>query len=319
MNDPLSAAAWLLERWLPGVRAEIVRGEAPRVLDEDWAETPPSPERVARYGAFPEDRHPVAVERFPIGKEDLMFGAQRAGAGFPDESAEQASGFLTPVLEAAGPPDRRTRALAVFVVGMMVEDNEDLLRVAVVAEPGGPVLRDEVHLLVRAWQGHTARLALSLGEPAPDDLGTRVSCLTTLLSEFLYMNNNNQVDFEVGFWEPGEPVEIDWEFAETEEEEERGFLRKLSPDELDSALTGSEQAMIELAWAVAVGDASLGDPDDLLVRWLFRDLIGTLRAAVGPPVDAHGAGLPLELAGEGACLVLAGSERTAVVEIDDGF
>ncbi|GAA1539878.1 hypothetical protein GCM10009678_22750 [Actinomadura kijaniata] len=166
MNDPLSAAAWLLERWLPGVRAEIVRDEAPRALDEDWAGTPPSPERVARYGAFGGTRHPVAVERFPI-EEDLMFGAQRAEAGFPDESAEQALGFLTPVLE------------------------------------------DEVHLLVRAREGHTARLALSPGGPAPDDLDTRVSCLTTLLSEFLYMNNNNQVDFEVGFREPGEPVEID--------------------------------------------------------------------------------------------------------------
>jgi hypothetical protein len=73
-GSPLSAGVYLLERWLPGIQAVIVRGEAPGELDEDWAELP-SVERVARYGGFPRtfpgggERHPVAVERFEIKDE----------------------------------------------------------------------------------------------------------------------------------------------------------------------------------------------------------------------------------------------------------
>ncbi|MEU7899821.1 hypothetical protein AB0B45_44120 [Nonomuraea sp. NPDC049152] len=351
-GNPLSAGVYLLERWLPGIQAVIVRGEAPGELDEDWAALP-SVERVARYGGFPGtfpgggDRHPVSVERFEIKDKQMMFGAQRAAAGFPEAGAERALAFLTPVLEAAaGPLDRRKRALAAFVAGMLVEGNGDLLRIAVAAEPGGSPLDDEVHLLVRGRRGHTARLAVVPAASVPpegrDDPEFHIACVTTLLSEFLYMNNNNQVTFEVTFGSHALPASADpeaadaafragpppgeWEFAQTPEEEAAGLLRRLADDDLEAVLADSESAMIQDAWGLAVhwDESPPEDPGDHLVHWLFGELLDTVRAEVtGDPGGAlrlaYGAGLPLELAGDGACLVLVGSKRTGVIEIDDGY
>lgn len=227
---------------------------------------------------------------------------------------------------------------------MLVEGDEDLLRITVAAEPGGPALDDEIHLLVRTWRGDTARLAVAPAVAVPperDDPESHVACLTTLLSEFLYMNNNNQVTFEVTFRahdlpasaDPeaadaalrAAPPPIDWEFTETPEEEADGFLRRLNGDDLEAVLAASERAMIEDAWGLAMHDDSPPqDPGDHLVHWLFKDLLDTVRAEVtgdtgGAPRLAYGAGLPLELSGEGACLVLIGPERTAVIDIDDGY
>ncbi|MFI8546285.1 hypothetical protein [Spirillospora sp. NPDC077959] len=349
-NDPLAAGVKLLERWLPGVRVSLVHGEAPRALDVDWEEQPPSLAQVAQYAGFAgrAERRPVAVQRFEIEDADEMFGAHRAAAGFPDAGAEQALAFLVPVLEAAaGPLDRRTRAVAAFVAGMLVEDNEDLLRIQVAAEPGGSPLEDEVHLMVRTWRGDTGRLSVAPAGATPPDQGdaeSRIACLTTLLSELLYINNNNQVTFEVTFMAHDLPVSVDldaadaalraapppgigWDFAETpEEEDDDGLLLRWSLDELEAALADSERALIELAWGTGMGaggSPSMEDPGDHFVHWLLKDLLNTIRAEVtgtpdGPPRLAYGKGLPLELTGDGACLVLVGPDRIAVIDIDDG-
>ncbi|WP_031173362.1 hypothetical protein [Streptosporangium roseum] len=123
------------------------------------------------------------------------------------------------------------------------------------------------------------------------------------------------------------PPPGEWEFAQTPEKEEAaGLLRRLADDGLEAVLADSESAMIQDAWGLAAhwGESPPEDPGDHLVHWLFGELLDTVRAEVtGAPGGAlrlaYGAGLPLELAGDGACLVLGGPERTGVIEIDDGY
>jgi hypothetical protein len=171
-------------------RLALVGGEAP---GEEWTSTPSLIE-VAEYGAFPDtfagpggQRHPPAVERFDISDPDeTSDGPLQASWGRPTEGAEQAYELLIGALQSGGGLDRRGRALAGYAAGHLAADATDLLRIVVAAEPGGPALDDELHLLTRRWRT-TWRLSLASAPIVPDtpvEAGYRIACVTTLLGEF---------------------------------------------------------------------------------------------------------------------------------------
>ncbi|MFE1774245.1 hypothetical protein [Streptomyces sp. NPDC059008] len=222
----------LFARWLPQWRLAVVGGDAPPSYEEEWtAAAAPSLAEVSDYGAFPLTfagldgrRHPVAVERYDIEDPDATSdGPLHASWGLPDDGAEEAFTFLVEALESGpGGLDRRGRALAGYLAGYLAADGTDLLRITAAAEPGGPALDDELHMMVRS-DTKTTRLALALApdaadralapdasEPAPGPVAPdssdvsdvsehRIACTTTLLSEFLRINNTDAVTFEVTF------------------------------------------------------------------------------------------------------------------------
>ncbi len=356
---PLEAVEHLFALWLPRWRLAVVDGRAPSSYEEDWTAAP-SPAEVSGYGAFPSTfagpggrRHPVAVERYDIEDPDATSdGPLHASWGLPDDGAEQAWTFLVGATE-SGPygPDRRGRALAGYLAGCLAADGTDLLRITVAAEPGGPALDDELHMLVRS-DDRTTRLALALApdpldpvarDPAaPDASAYRIACVTTLLSEFLRINNTDAVTFEVTLgthdvdlntadpdaaFRAGWSGDEHWLIAEEGDDTTDDVLWALDSASLKSALTESELNMVAVARSQTLVwefDSTTPEiPGDELVSWLARDLFATLVAettgASGtPPVLAYAKNFPLEsvLYGEeDSCLLLVGAQRTALVHM----
>ena len=100
-------------------------------------------------------------------------------------------------------PEPRAGALVRYLADQLAGPYSDLRHLTVESSAD-----DEVHLLSRDTWGHTLRLSLA---PAPQvlqppvlaadgadgALRTRLACLSTLLSDFLWVNNNNPVDFRI--------------------------------------------------------------------------------------------------------------------------
>ncbi|MEU7860125.1 hypothetical protein [Nonomuraea sp. NPDC049141] len=338
----ITTTARLLEQWLPpdsrtGVpawRVQIISGSAPRVFDEDWESSPPLTE-VSEYGRFPEtfgaagDRFPVEAELLEFEEGLDYFCGQRASAGRPDEAAAYVIEALTETLEAGpGPLDRRVRPLVGFLAGVLTQwACEHLLRIHVAAEPGGDRLDDELHLLVRDHDGKACRLSVAPGTTVPaSGPDMRITWDTTLLSEFLWMNNNNAVGFEVTVEPHGLVLDTsaDATFRTWKRFKDDDF-RLLDGAALATVLAETEQAAADMALAVCLSeDDSWDDPQppaDQLVIPVLRDLIDTLTKRVagddGTPLLAYSSGWPLEFRGEGAQLVLVGPELVAVIDVDD--
>ncbi|MFE0191579.1 hypothetical protein [Streptomyces sp. NPDC058989] len=196
----------------------------------------------------------------------------------------------------------------------------------------------------------------ALGPVAPDSSDVsdvsehRIACTTTLLSEFLRINNTDAVTFEVTFgthdidlnvadpdaaFRAGWAGDEHWLIAEEGDDETDGetgdesddVFRSLDSATLRAALIESERNMVAVARSQTLVwefDSTTPEiPGDELVSWLARDLVETLvTEATGapgiPPVLAYAKNVPLEsvLYGEGdACLLLVGAERTALVHI----
>ncbi|GAA3750949.1 hypothetical protein GCM10022225_39140 [Plantactinospora mayteni] len=351
---PFEAVEHLFALWLPRWRLAVVYGEAPWSDEEEWTAAP-SLAKVLDYGAFPLTfagpdgrRHPVSVERFDIDDPDETSDSPlHASWGLPDAGAEQAFTLLIEAMESGpGGLDRRGRALAGYLAGYLTADGTDLLRITVAAELGGPALDDELHLLVRSGKT-TTRLALVLA-PTPnvphanDAPEYRITCVTTLLSEFLRINNTDAVTFEVTFgthdidlnvadpdaaFRSGWAGDEHWLIAEEGDDETDDVLWALDAASLKAALTESELNIVAVARArtlVWEFDSTTPEiPGDELVSWLARDLLETIATettgAPGlPPVLAYAKNFPLEsvLDGEGdSCLLLVGAERTALIHI----
>ncbi|KAK1182886.1 hypothetical protein B7755_034980 [Streptomyces sp. NBS 14/10] len=348
--DPLEAVEHLFALWLPHWRLALVGGEAPPSYEEEWTAAP-SPAEVSDYGAFPAtfdgpdgQRHPVAVERFDIEDPDeTSSGPLHASWGLPDEGAEHTFAFISEFLT-DGTESGRGRALAGYLAGYLAADGTDLLRIMVAAEPDGPALDDELHLLVRSHD-RTTRLALADAATAPDANDTpeyRIACVTSLLSEFLQINNTDAVTFEVTFgthdvdlnvadpdaaFRAGWAGDEDWLIAEEDDDETDDVLWPLDAASLKAALTESEQNMVAAARAQTLVwefDSTTPEiPGDELVSWLARDLLETVLTKITgapgtPPTLAYAKNLPLEsvLSGEGdSCLLLVGAQRTALIYI----
>ncbi|MFD1536996.1 hypothetical protein [Nonomuraea guangzhouensis] len=334
----ITTTARLLEQWLPDVpawRVQIISGSAPRVFDEDW-ESPPPLTKVSEYGRFPETFGGADGNRFPVEAELLEFEegldyycGQRASAGRPDESAAYVIEALTETLEAgSGPLDRRVRPLVGFLAGVLTEwACEHLLRIHVATEPGGARLDDELHLLVRDHDGKACRLSVAPSTAVPAaGLDTRTTWDTTLLSEFLWVNNNNAVGFEITVEPHGLVLDTsaDATFRTWKGVEDDDF-RLLDGAALATVLAETEQAAADMALSVCLSeDDDLDDPQppaDQLVIPVLRDLIDTLTKRVAgddeKPLLAYSNGWPLEFRGEGARLVLVGPEQVAVIDVDD--
>ncbi|MGP3975775.1 hypothetical protein ACTWQF_17550 [Streptomyces sp. 8N114] len=349
---PFEALEHLFALWLPRWRLAVVGGEAPPSYEEEWTAAP-SLAKVSDYGVFPSTftdpegrRHPVGVERFDIHDPDeTSVSPLHASWGLPDAGAEQPFALLIEALE-SGPEglDQRGRALAGYLSGYLAADGTDLLRITVSAEPGGPALDDELHLLVRSGK-RTRRLALAPAAVAPeadDAPAYRIACVTTLLSEFLQINNTDAVTFEVAFgthdidlnvadpdaaFRAGWTGDEHWLIAEEGDDDTDDVLWALDADSLKAVLTESELNMVAAARAQTLVwefDSTTPEiPGDELVSWLARDLLETLvtetTGASGiPPLLAYAKNFPLEsvLYGEAdSCLLLVGPQRTALIYI----
>ncbi|WP_030407212.1 hypothetical protein [Streptomyces albus] len=349
--NPIEAVEHLFALWLPRWRLAVIGGEAPAPYEEDWT-TAPSLAEVSDYGRFPLTfagldgrRYPVAVERFGIeAPDETSAGPLHASWGRPDAGAEQAYAFLVEALE-SGPDglDRRGRALAGYLAGCLAADGTDLLRVTVAARPGAPALDDELHLLVRSGKT-TTRLALAPlpATSANEETEYRIACVTTLLGEFLRINNVDAVTFDVTFgthdidlnvadpdaaFRAGWAGDGHWLIAEDSDDETDDVLWALDAASLRAALTQSEQNMIEASRAQSLiweFDFTTPEaPGDELVSWLARELLTTIvtkttGSSQTPPLLAYAKNFPLEsvLAGEGdSCLLLVGAQRTALVHV----
>ncbi|MGG7569725.1 nuclear transport factor 2 family protein [Streptomyces sirii] len=234
------------------------------------------------------------------------------------------------------------------------------LRITLAAEPCGPALDDELHLLVRS-DNRTTRLALALAPGAPNSVSPapvapdsndasayRIACVTTLLGEFLRINNTDAVTFEVTFgthdidlnvadpdaaFRAGWAGDEHWLIGEEDDDETDDVLWELDSDSLKAALTESELNLVAVARSrtlVWEFDSTAPEiPSDELVSWLARDLLETIvteiteiteitEASGIAPVLAYAMNFPLEsvLYGEGdSCLLLVGAHRTALIHI----
>ncbi|MEV0643692.1 hypothetical protein AB0I28_00375 [Phytomonospora sp. NPDC050363] len=346
--DPIRAVEHLFTRWLPHTRLSLIDGEAPASYVEDWT-TAPSPEEVSRHGSFPATfpvpggrRHPLTAERFDVhDPAETSTSPLHASWGVPDNGARRAYELIIGALETRpGALDRRGRALAGLLAGYLTADATDLLRINVAAEPGGPALDGELHLLARSGK-RTTRLALipavdaSPVEAAPEH---RIACAATLLAEFLRINNTDTVTFDVALGTHGADLDVadpdaafraawtgtDWAIADDEDD---GVLRPVGTGALEAALTESEENLVAVARAQTLlweFDADMPEiPGDELVSHLARDLLETIvtettGSAATPPVLAYAGNLPLAsvLEGEGdSVLLLVGAHRTALVHI----
>ncbi|MFF5263866.1 hypothetical protein ACFY4C_33490 [Actinomadura viridis] len=352
-DGALPAAAHLLAEWLPrepggsgpAWRLETATG---RTHAEPWGSAPGLDE-VAAAGGFPGvfgGRHPVAVEPLVFEEGREHFPAQRASIGRPDDAAGQVLGLLTRTL-GEGAAQGRVLPLLRFLAGELTAwpDCDELVRIQVAVQPGGPPLDGELHLLARGFQGETRRLSVAPAavppEPGPRDAETRLRCVETLLSEFLWVNNNNTVDFHTVIEPHGLTLDLadpdaadaafragwkgsgSWELPTADGP--GGELERLRDDEFADVLAESERAVVEMALAsMFLEEGEWEDPEipgDHLPAWLLRELVGivTERVAGGAGMPlVYAAGLPFAWDLEGACLVLAGPERTAVIDIDDG-
>jgi len=180
----LISALWLLAAWTPesgpGWASKFVLNETGGRRDEPW---PVPPEQLAAIADLPEVSGAVPYE-----------GALSEGDRFmPSEE------LVSLIANAARADDVRRMSLVRCLANDGLCRYGDLLRLTTTSDD------PDLHLLHRDSFG-TARITLASAptvQPPPtieDDgsdgaLRTRVSCLATLLSEHLMVNNNNPVDF----------------------------------------------------------------------------------------------------------------------------
>ena len=148
----------------------------------------------------------------------------QAGPGKPwlgVRAAADAAGRVTQLLSAALSTgdrvlDRRAELLIDYVADELTRECDDLLLISVAAEPGGSPIGEELHLLRRDIFGGTLRLAVAPaatvspaadpgpgpdGDPAEDDqpqaaFRARVASISEVLSDFLWLTNNETASFE---------------------------------------------------------------------------------------------------------------------------
>ncbi|MEU1664411.1 hypothetical protein ABZ547_12490 [Streptomyces sparsogenes] len=203
---------------------------------------------------------------------------------------------------------------------------------------------DPLEAVVRSHD-RTTRLALAPAPAAPEAdaaSGYRIACTTTLLSEFLQINNTDAVTFEVTFgthdvdlnvadpdaaFRTGWAGDEHWLLAEEGDDETDDVLWALDTASLKAALTQCERNMVAVARAQTLVwefDSTTPEiPGDELVSWLARHLLDTILTEITgapgtPPALAYAKNLPLEsvLSGEeGSCLLLVGAQHTALVHI----
>lgn len=348
-TELITTAARLLEQWLPSDprtggptwRIRHITGSAPSKYEEKWESTPELA-KVAVYGAFPETFGPGG-DRFPV-KADLVTFAEpddwiegefgpRASAGRPaTDTAVYAIAALAKILEeGSGPLDSRVRPLAGFLAGELTGDAVELLTIQVAAEPGGTPLEDELHILVRDCraEGRTDRLSVAPSPGAPlaggTAHGTRIKWNASLLSEFLPLNNNVSMNFDVTVRPHSLDLGINADATFRRAMNLTHGDRLLDRDSLAAVLTETEEFAVGVALMVCLEeDDDFDDPEppaDWLVIPLLHDLIDTLTHQVtgghGTPLLAYTRGWPLKIEGRRPHprMILVGHDLVGVINV----
>ncbi len=336
---PLVAAGWLLASWAadgPNWRTTYFTGTAADRDAQPWPQPPPLAE-IARIAGFPESGpgQPVAatvLTSLVQPEPGRPWGATRPRA----EVVAQVVGELTARI---GPESPRAVRLLTYLAQELVGKYDDVLLVS--------TGDDDLHLVQRYYRGPTLRLTVASTPGRPptipaDDpdaaLRTRLACIMTLLSEMLWVNNNNPVTFRAWLGPAGDDdpqilAAQHWQATreeETDEPDEAPQFRVLTVEELRAVLHHVARGGLTELFDTMGDDGGWPElPADHLASFLCADLVDLLLAhATGPdgPPRIVGTGyLPVTWPGDddsadeydeiGTVLIL-GSAGTAVLDID---
>jgi hypothetical protein len=186
---------------------------------------------------------------------------------------------------------------------------------------------DDLTLLMRDWRDRTTRLTLQAAasvEPPPE--GSRLPCLMTLLSDLLWVNNNNPVTFRVHTGKREEAAgAVSWWARTREDPPEDGDEPRFAPitaGDVRAALLNVARGGLNDLGADWDGDGDYPAlPEDHIAALLSHDLLDVLLERVRP-VELHGTGfLPVDWdqqdeEPEVGVVVLAGEHEVAVLDID---
>ncbi len=301
-------------------------------------------------------RYPRTAELLVAATDESTFA--RTDQLMVDEVARSLTGILDP--DRNGLPTR-IRLLVAEVAELLVRSRcHDVLRLGVAAQPDGAPIDGEWHLLFRHDDGGTTWLAMAPVPPADEEdtprpdpacvlanhhgcvplsgddyrravRRTRMACTTALMSESLYLNNNDRMHFGVRIEPhhldlPADPDAADREFRawlttsqlamdlrdegewpeDTEtytgtrtEEDDNGMPVRLAVEGLDAFFSAVQEELVQGSIEISrwQEDSASTDPDDHLIAWLIRDFLPELTDRVRDtpheaPRLAYARGLP---------------------------
>lgn len=262
------------------------------------------------------------------------------GPGQPYEPArtdeEVAAELATLISDVVAVRDQREEALVRFLADHLAGPYSDVLRLTTGAERP-----DGLHLLHRDTWGSTLRVSLNptlevqqlpaFAFDGPDGpLRTRIACVMTLLSDLLWVNNNNPVDFRfrIGRLDHGEGDRVAeaarwWaENREDADEHDEEEFRAISATDLRTGLRNVVRLHLEELYDGEIGIDEVPElPVDHLVTFLSDDLIDLILARMGDNAQIACAGfLPVTWPPDGedeqTTVLLVTGHEVAVLEVD---
>jgi hypothetical protein len=258
------ATVWLLAEWTrgqgPAWRAELMTGTAPRFYDELWLDH----DAIIRYEPRPEG---IGIDRLRPEHEAIA----------------ETEAWLSAHIPATG----RGAALRDHLARILVGWHQELFRI------------DDATLLVRDSDGNLLRLAFGPGSSEVLSLPTHLSCLATLLSDLLWVNNNNAVEFRT--WvlprtEHDDPAAARAAWLATREDPEY----TVDPSDVTPVTTDQVRACMSLLAAGVIDDFQPESederpaaPPDHIVSHLADDLIHLVLARAADRTGLFHVGLAL--------------------------
>ncbi|MFC4009894.1 hypothetical protein ACFOY2_21875 [Nonomuraea purpurea] len=332
------AAVWLLAMWssqqVPGWASILVPGRTKSREDRQWPEPPPLPE-LADAGDLP-----------AITGATVLTSRVSTGPGQPYRTAradeEVAAELATLISDVVAVHEQREVALVRFLAGHLAGPYSDVLRLTTGAEsPNGVSSPESLHLLHRDTRGSALRVSLTpaleiqrppvFASDGPDGpLRTRIACVMTLLSDLLWVNNNNPVDFRfrIGRLDQDESDRVAeaarwWaENREDADEYDEEEFRAISTTDLRIGFRNVARLFLEELWDGENGIDEVPQlPINHLVSFLCDDLLDLVLARMSDNAQIVCSGfLPVTWPPEGedeqtTVLLIAGHE-VAVLAVD---
>ncbi|GAA3469210.1 hypothetical protein [Nonomuraea roseola] len=332
------AAVWLLAMWsseqVPGWASILVPGRTKSREDRQWQEPPPLPE-LADASDLPE-----------VTSASVLTSRVSTGPGQPYKPARTdevvTAELATLISDVVAVREQREVALVRFLAGHLAGPYSDVLRLTTGAEdPNGASHVEPLHLLHRDTWGSTLRVSLtpalkiqqppafaSDGQDGP--LRTRIASIMTMLSDLLWVNNNNPVDFRfrIGQLDQSEGDRVAeaarwWaENREDADEHDDEEFRAISATDLRTGLRNVARLCLEELWD---GESDIDEVPELpvnhLVTFLSNDLIDLILARMSNNTQIVCAGfLPVTWPPDGeeeqTTVLLIASHEVAVLEVD---
>lgn len=331
----LIAAVWLLATWSAEQRRDweftLVTGRVKARQDQQWPHPPPLAE-IADAGDLP-----------VVTGATVLTSRVTPGPGRPYEPVrtdqEVAAEIVSLITSVVALPDQRGQALVGFLANHLAGPYSDVLRLTSDAEP-----LESLHLLHRDTFGSTLRVSLlpapQVRQPLVHTSGgvdaahqTRIACIMTLLSDMLWVNNNNPVAFRLrigrldqrdGSHVAATPWWADYrEVADEHDEEE---LHPISSTDLRAGLRNLVRLFLsELHDGEWSGIEEFPElPTDHLAPYLIDDLVDAVLARMGNDLRiAHTGFLPVtwppddeEYDNLQTHVLLGAGDEVAVLEVD---